>query len=152
MKPLQRLLVVEDDPVLQAVYSNMFSKKYDVTLAKDGMDGWEIFQKENGFPVILSDISMPRLNGIELGQKVLKFNPETQIVYVTAILDDETAILAMTMNAYCVPKPVEALYIKIALSKAFENNRLAIQRRELKPALTLMQKLLNEHDSDLNEA
>ena len=152
MKPLQRLLVVEDDPVLQAIYSDMFSNKYDMTLAKDGMEGWEIFQKESGFPVILSDISMPRLNGIELGRKVLKLNPETQIIFVTAILDDETAILAMTMNAYCIPKPVEALYIKIALSKAFENNRLAIQRRELKPALTLMQKLLNEHDSDLNEA
>jgi DNA-binding NtrC family response regulator len=152
MKPLQRLLVVEDDPVLQAIYSNMFSKKYDMTLAKDGMEGWEIFQKESGFPVILSDISMPRLNGIELGQKVLKFNPETQIIFVTAILDDETAILAMTMNAYCVPKPVEPLYIKIALSKAFENSRLAIQRRVLKPALTLMQKLINEHDFDLDEA
>jgi DNA-binding NtrC family response regulator len=152
MKPLQRLLVVEDDPVLQAIYSNMFSKKYDMTLAKDGMEGWEIFQKESGFPVILSDISMPRLNGIELGLKVLKFNPETQIIFVTAILDDETAILAMTMNAYCIPKPVEPLYIKIALSKAFENSRLAIQRRELKPALTLMQKLINEHDFDLDEA
>ena len=152
MKPLQRLLVVEDDPILQAIYLNMFSKKYDMTLAKDGMEGWEIFQKESGFPVILSDISMPRLNGIELGRKVLKFNPETQIIFVTAILDDETAILAMTMNAYCVPKPVEPLYIKIALSKAFENSKLAIHRRELKPALTLMKKLINEHGSDLDQA
>ena len=133
MKPLQRLLVVEDDPVLQAIYSNMFSRKYDMTLAKDGMEGWEIFQQERGFPVILSDISMPRLNGIELGRKVLEFSPETQIIFVTAILDDETAINAMTMNAYCIPKPVEPLYIKIALSKAFENNTLAIQRRDLKP-------------------
>jgi DNA-binding NtrC family response regulator len=152
MKPLQRLLVVEDDPVLQAIYSDMFSKKYDMTLAKDGMEGWEIFQKESGFPVVLSDISMPRLNGIELGRKVLKYNPETQIIFVTAMLDDETAILAMTMNAYCVPKPVEPLYIKIALSKAFENSRLAIQRRELKPALALMQKLINEQHFDLDEA
>ena len=152
MIPLQRLLVVEDDPVLQAIYSNLFSRKYDMTLAKDGMEGWEIFQKERGFPVILSDISMPRLNGIELGLKVLKLNPETQIIFVTAMLDDETAINAMTMNAYCIPKPVEPLYIKIALSKAFENSKLAIQRRKLKPALTLMQKLINEHDSDLDEA
>ena len=152
MKPLQRLLVVEDDPILQAIYLNMFSKKYDMTLAKDGMEGWEIFQKESGFPVILSDISMPRLNGIELGRKVLKFNPETQIIFVTAVLDDETAILAMTMNAYCVPKPVEPLYIKIALSKAFENSKLAIQRRELEPALTLLKKLNNEHDFDLDQA
>ena len=152
MEPLQRLLVVEDDPVLQAIYSNMFSRKYDMTLAKDGMEGWEIFQKERGFPVILSDISMPRLNGIELGRKILEFSPETQIIFVTAILDDETAINAMTMNSYCIPKPVEPLYIKIALSKAFENSRLAIQRRELKPALTLMQKLINEHDFDLDEA
>ena len=151
MKPLQRLLVVEDDSVLRAIYSEMFSKKYDMTLAKDGMEGWEIFQKENGFPVILSDILMPRLNGIELGRKVLKFNPETQIIFVTAILDDETATIAMTMNAYCVPKPVEPLYIKLALSRAFENNRLAIQRRKLIPALTLMQKLIDEQDSDLDE-
>ena len=152
MIPLQRLLVVEDDPVLQAIYSNMFSRNYDMTLAKDGMEGWEIFQQESGFPVILSDISMPRLNGIELGRKVLEFSPETQIIFVTAMLDDETAINAMTMNAYCIPKPVEPLYIKIALSKAFENSKLAIQRRKLKPALTLMQKLINEHDSDLDEA
>jgi len=152
MKPLQRLLVVEDDSVLRAIYKEMFSKKYDMTLAKDGMEGWEIFQKENGFPVILSDILMPRLNGIELGRKVLKFNPETQIIFVTAILDDETATIAMTMNAYCVPKPVEPLYIKLALSRAFENNRLAIQRRKLIPALTLMQKLIDEQDSDLDEA
>ena len=152
MKPLQRLLVVEDDPVLREIYSEMFSKKYDMTIAKDGMEGWEIFQKEKGFPVILSDISMPRLNGIELGRKVLKFNPETQIIFVTAILDDETATIAMTMNAYCVPKPVEPLYIKLALSRAFENNRLAIQRRKLQPALTLMQKLIDEQESDLDEA
>ena len=152
MKPLQRLLVVEDDSVLRAIYKEMFSTKYDMTLAKDGMEGWEIFQKEKGFPVILSDILMPRLNGIELGRKVLKFNPETQIIFVTAILDDETATIAMTMNAYCVPKPVEPLYIKLALSRAFENNRLAIQRRKLIPALTLMQKLIDEQDSDLDEA
>ena len=134
MKPLKRLLVVEDDPVMRAIYLNMFSKRYDMTLAKDGLEGWKIFQKESGFPVVLSDISMPRLNGIDLGRKVLNFNPDTQIIFVTAILDDETAINAMTMNAYCIPKPVEPLYIKIALSKAFENSRLAIQRRELKSA------------------
>ena len=150
MKPLQRLLVVEDDPVLREIYLNMFSKKYDMTLAEDGLEGWEKFQKENGFPVILSDISMPRLDGIELARKVLRFNPETQIIFVTAILDDETAIHAMTMNAYCVPKPVEPLYIKIALSRAFENSKLARQRRELKPVLSQMKKLLDEHDFDLD--
>jgi len=151
MKPLQRLLVVEDDPLLQEIYLHMFSRKYDMTLAKDGIEGWEIFQKENGFPVVLSDISMPRLDGIELGRKVLKFNPETQIIFVTAILDDENAIHAMTMNAYCIPKPVEPLYIKIALSRAFENSKLAKQRKELRHAMSLLKKLIDEHDFGLDQ-
>ncbi len=150
MKNLQRLLVVEDDPLLREIYLDMFSNKYDLTLAEDGMEGWEIFQKEQGFPVILSDILMPRLSGIELGRKVLNFNPETQIIFVTAVLDDENATHAMTMNAYCIPKPVEPLYIKIALSRAFANSKLAKQRRELKPLLSLMKKLIQDHDFELD--
>ena len=151
MKHLQRLLVVEDDPVLQEIYLHMFSRRYDMTLAKDGIEGWEVFQEENGFPVVLSDISMPRLDGLELGRKVLKFNPETQIIFVTAKLDDENAIHAMTMNAYCIPKPVEPLYIKIALSRAFENSKLAKQRKELRHAMSLLKKLIDEHDFGLDQ-
>ena len=67
-----RVLVVDDEESLLAVLSQVLSKNgYDVTAAASGEEGWEIFQADP-FPLVIADIVMKKMTGIELLQKIKK--------------------------------------------------------------------------------
>jgi len=68
---IKKVLVVEDSVTVRQVEKKLLENKgYHVTLAVDGVDGWNILNREEGFDLIISDIDMPRMNGIELVKKI----------------------------------------------------------------------------------
>lgn len=78
-------LVVEDEDDLRSLYSEGLGLiAGEVLQARDGQEGWEIFQANaDRISAVISDIFMPRMNGIELLNRIKELHPETRVVLVT---------------------------------------------------------------------
>lgn len=87
-----KLLYVDDEPDLRDLVECQLSLEgYDVTTANDGVNAIEILRK-NSFDVVLLDVRMPRMNGIEVLQELHKLNLHPRTIMLTG--DSDTAVLA----------------------------------------------------------
>jgi len=98
---MARILIIEDDPLMSRMYQKIFSfEGYEVDLADNGADGLEKVrsQKPN---LVLLDIMMPKMNGLEVLSK-LKSDPETKglpVVILTNLAGEKDAETAMSKGA-----------------------------------------------------
>ncbi len=77
------VLVIDDDlELLEVLEIMMQTLGFEVTRSINGTDGWEQFQKGN-FPLVMSDIYMPGLNGVKLMEKIKAEKPETCVILMT---------------------------------------------------------------------
>jgi len=78
-----KILVVEDEFGLQAVFRDIFLLEgFDVRLAVDGDDGFKVYQ--NFLPdLVFTDVVMPKMNGVELVEKIREINPKIKVVYTS---------------------------------------------------------------------
>lgn len=81
-----KILVVDDDMVIRMVLNKFFSKEgHHVVIAFDGQDATEHFHLDpNSFDIIVTDIMMPRMNGIDLALNIKNICPELPIIAITA--------------------------------------------------------------------
>ncbi len=92
-KPLS-VLYVEDDLGIRDNYAKVFGELFfSVDLAADGQEGLEMYQS-NSYDVLITDINMPRMNGIEMLEEVIKINPD-QAIIVTSAHDDAHYLLKL---------------------------------------------------------
>ncbi len=104
----KNILVVDDEQSIREVIQNLLEfKGYKVTIAEDGQNALDILQKE-AFDLILTDISMPRLNGYELIKGIKKIQPLSVIIVLTGFSSIDGAVKAMHMGAYqYLSKPIK---------------------------------------------
>ena len=87
--PRQRILVVEDDPAIRRVNTEvLIYSGYQVDTAEDGEAAWDALQLIN-YDLLVTDNDMPRVTGVELLQKILAANLTLPIIMATGILPDE---------------------------------------------------------------
>ncbi len=81
---MNRILIVDDEYVIRESLSDFFSfvLSIDVQVAENGQEAWEIFQDKN-FDLILTDIDMPEMNGIELVKKINQLNPHQNVIMMS---------------------------------------------------------------------
>ena len=93
-----RLLYVEDDLMTQEEVS-YFLKKYvkELHVAKNGQEGINVFI-QNKIDMIITDIQMPKMNGLEMSKKILEINPEIPIAITTAYSDSEYLMQAIELG------------------------------------------------------
>jgi DNA-binding NtrC family response regulator len=85
-----RVLVVEDDVMLARVYSRALTAAgFSVDLAADGAEGFERLLASS-YDVVLSDLRMPRMDGLDLLRQVQRMRPNVAVVLMTAALDNAT--------------------------------------------------------------
>jgi signal transduction histidine kinase len=128
-----RVLVVDDEESLLAVLSQVLSKSgYEVTAAASGEEAWDIFQTDP-FPVVITDIVMKEMTGIELLQKIKEMCPDTQVIIITSYASLDTAINALRSGAYdYLFKPFEDLdMISAVTARAVEKMNLISENRQL---------------------
>ena len=83
-KAQKKILLVEDDPNFGAVLKDYLSlNDYDVTLAKNGMEGFEKFKKDN-YHLCILDVMMPYKDGFTLAKEIRERNKEVPIIFLTA--------------------------------------------------------------------
>ena len=105
-KEMHSILVVDDDRSMREFLEILLSKEnYQVSLAVNGEEACKILDKQN-FDLVITDIRMKDINGIDVLKKAKQISPETMVVMISAFATAETAVEAMKEGAYdYIPKP-----------------------------------------------
>jgi DNA-binding NtrC family response regulator len=129
----ERILIVDDDSQIRTLLAERLRfHKYQVSTAEDGEKGLDKFARE-GADVVLLDLMMPKLDGLETLKRMKKEEPEVLVIMMTAFGTIERAVEAMKMGAYdFIPKPCEPEHILLTLQKALQTKNLVREKKYLK--------------------
>lgn len=132
-----RILVVDDDNAHRGMLRTMLgSWGYTVEEAGDGEDAVNLV-KEKYYDVVLTDVRMARMDGIQALKHILAYNPALPIVLMTAYSSVETAVDALRLGAYdYLVKPLDFDLLKETLEQAIERSRHSVENRELRRQLS----------------
>jgi len=133
----RRLLVVDDDVYTHDLFRALFdAPEIDVQSARDGEEGLARCRAER-FDLVLTDVRMPRLDGIGFLRELRKGDPDTPVVIMTAYGSVETAVEAMKLGAYdYLTKPFDKPQaVRHLVQRVFAHRDLVAENRELKARL-----------------
>ena len=122
------ILLVDDEEGIRKVLGIALSDMgYHVRTAENGVEALRIFKDERP-PIVLTDIKMPEMDGIELLRRLKKVNPDTEVIMITGHGDMDLAIKSVKYEATdFVTKPINDEVLEIALSRAQE--RISMRRK-----------------------
>src|SRR5512143_1661239 len=128
-----RILFIDDDQSGREVaLFNLRKAGYEVTPASDGQEGLALVSPEK-FDIVVTDLKMPVLNGMEVLETVRKASPETPVLVITAFGNVDTAVEAMKRGAFdFIGKPFQRDQILLSVEKALERRWLVAELRELR--------------------
>ena len=131
-----KILVVDDEASIREFLEIMLKKEgYDVTCAEDGQQAVEILKKKS-FDMVISDLQMPRMTGIELLHHVNLNYPELTFMVITAFGTTESAVEVMKKGAYdYLTKPFKIDEVRLNIKNAVKSKHLELENRSLKREL-----------------
>jgi DNA-binding NtrC family response regulator len=120
-----KVLVVDDDPEMCGLLSDVLTgEKFSVLAIGESLEASKILKKEE-FDVVITDLKMKGLKGLDLLEETKKVAPLTPVIIITAFGTIESAIQAMKMGAYdYITKPFQMDEIVLTVKKALENRLL----------------------------
>ena len=132
----QRILVVDDEESIREFLEIMLTKEgYEVLLAEDGAKAVEVL-KLKSVDMVISDLQMPNMNGMELLKHVKTNYPTLVFMIITAFGTTETAVEAMKIGAYdYITKPFKIDEVRMNIANALNSHQLAVENRVLKKEL-----------------
>src|SRR5690349_17633111 len=129
--PTSVLVVDDEDAIRQALERFITRLGYRAVLARDGIAALERVS-QGKFELMLCDVRMPGVSGVELVPKVLERDPDVAIVMLTAVDEPRTAVECLKLGAYdYLIKPVDLDELELAMRTALRRRQLEIERREL---------------------
>jgi len=129
--------VIDDEPIIHEVLSQLLtSEGYEVELSSSGEEALEKHSSQI-YDLILLDLLMPGLDGIEVLKAIKKIDPQAVIIIITAYGSVESAITAMKMGAYdYIQKPFKHEELLLTIKRALEHKSLQEENIRLKDELT----------------
>ena len=145
---MSRILIIEDEAAIRRVLVKILSEEneaYEVIEAEDGLVGIELIKKED-FDLILCDIKMPKMDGVEVLEAVKKFKAEIPIVMISGHGDLDTAVNTMRLGAFdYISKPPD-------LNRLLNTVRIALDRKELVVENTRLKKKVSKNYEMIGES
>ncbi len=124
MKKKGTILVVDDEKGVRESFNMVLKDDYHVLLAGTGQEAMDIFEK-NSIDLILLDILLPDVNGIDLLEKLVETDPNSEIIMVTAVNEVQTAVQAIKLGAYdYIIKPFAVDAVLTGIRRALEKQSL----------------------------
>lgn len=113
---MARILVVDDEPEVCKMLRTFLTRKgYEVHTAFDGEEALSIFKEEKPH-IVLLDIKMPKMGGIECLRRMREIDEEVGVIMTTAVKDEETGKKAMQLGAFdYIVKPISLEYLEYCL-------------------------------------
>ena len=130
---MARLLVVDDEPSIQEFFEILLKREgYDVEVVSGGKEALLRIERQV-YDLVITDLSMPEVDGMAILDRVKEASPETIVIVVTAYATAESAVEAMKRGAYdYLMKPFKVDEIAIVLRNALEKSALKQENAELK--------------------
>jgi putative nucleotidyltransferase with HDIG domain len=146
----ERILVVDDEEAIREVVSTLLEAQgYECMVASSGKRALPLLE-QNQFDLVLSDIVMPDMNGLELLERVRALNHDVPFIMITALHDISTALEAIRRGAYdYILKPFERDQLFLGVRRALEHRRLILENRRYQEGL---EKLVAERTQQLTRA
>ncbi|MFQ5452701.1 MAG: sigma-54-dependent transcriptional regulator [Candidatus Zixiibacteriota bacterium] len=139
-----KILLADDDSAVRRVLQFKLKKKgFDVTVVEDGEQALDSL-KLKSFDLLLADIRMPKVDGIELLERIKQIQPNLKTILITAHASVPQAVEAVKLGAFdYITKPFEDEELFVAIDKALEFKRLEIENKKLKGKLRQQDKIKN---------
>ena len=132
---MSRILIIEDEAAIRRVLHKIIAEensRYEVFEAEDGMQGVAMI-KENDYDLVLCDIKMPKMDGVEVLQYSKKLKPELPFLMISGHGDLETAVQTMRMGAFdYISKPPDLNRLLNAVRNALDQKKLVVENKRLK--------------------
>jgi EAL domain-containing protein (putative c-di-GMP-specific phosphodiesterase class I) len=143
--PHGRILIADDEPMLLRGFDRVLSRAgYEVITANDGQQAAELLTQME-FDAIVSDISMPGMNGIQLLRRARERDLDVPVLLVTGAPAIETAVEALEYGAFqYLTKPVDSKQFEQVVEKAVQLHRMALMKREALALLGTNQSLAGD--------
>jgi len=127
------ILIVEDDPTVGESIRLLLRKRgYAILLASNGKEALQLFRHEM-VDLVITDLVMPKMDGIELLEAVKGLKPETEVIVISAQGTIEKAVQAMKLGAFdFIEKPINPKVILLVVERALEKQTLILQNRDLR--------------------
>jgi DNA-binding NtrC family response regulator len=134
---VQMILVVEDkESMAQMLRETLEAEGYVVTIARDGLEGVRQL-KENRFDLVITDLKLPKRDGIEVLNISKSENPLAPVIVMTAFGTIENAVAAMKKGAFdFIAKPFDTDHLLLLMRRALENQRILTENLLLKDELS----------------
>ena len=149
MQPPYKILVVDDEPdlrplMLQRMRRDIRAGRYSFVFAGDGVEALERMNGDDEIDMVLSDINMPRMDGLTLLQQIPKIDPDVRAVIISAYGDMQNIRTAMNRGAFdFVTKPLDFDDLKVTIERTL---RHMVQWREALSSRDKLVALQNELD------
>lgn len=142
---MEKILLIDDEESIVNVLSiSLKSDNYDVVSAYSGKEGLDVFKRESP-DIVITDIKMPGMDGIEVLKRMKEMNPETEVIIITGHGDMDSAIEALQLGASdFINKPIRDEALSIALSRAREKIDIRRKLKEYTEDLENMVKIATE--------
>ncbi len=141
-RPSRKLLVVDDEPLVRQTLSFVLQDEYEIVAVGSGEEAVAASEKED-FPVVILDLCMQGLSGIETLQRLKKLRESQNVIVLTAYESTETAIDALNLGAFnYLTKPFERVHLKRVVARGFDLYEQSVARKE-----DLQQRLMGVHDT-----
>ncbi|WP_179348245.1 sigma-54-dependent transcriptional regulator [Winogradskyella pacifica] len=145
---MPKILIIEDEAAIRRVLVKILSEEnstYQVEEAEDGLVGIEKIKKED-YDLVLCDIKMPKMDGVEVLEAVKKIKPETPMVMISGHGDLDTAVNTMRLGAFdYISKPPD-------LNRLLNTVRIALDRKELVVENKMLKKKVSKNYEMIGES
>ena len=147
---MSKILIIEDEAAIRRVLVKILSEEndsYQVDEAEDGVAGLEKI-KNNDYDLVLCDIKMPKMDGVEVLEEVKKIKPEIPMVMISGHGDMETAIQTMRLGAFdYISKPPDLNRLLNTVRNALDKKQLVVENKILKKKVSKNYEMIGESES-----
>lgn len=144
---MAKILIIDDEKSIRNTLKEILSyEKYEVHEAADGIEGLKMAEKEK-YDIVLCDIKMPKMDGIEVLEKLLEKNIDVPVVMISGHGNIETAVEALKKGAFdYISKPLDLNRMLVTVRNAMERNSLITETKVLKRKIFKTTEMIGESD------
>jgi DNA-binding NtrC family response regulator len=145
---MSRILVIDDEKSIRNTLKDVLEyEKHEVDLAEDGPSGLELFAN-NIYEVVLCDIKMQKMDGIEVLQKITEISGATPVIMISGHGNIDTAVEAIKKGAFdFLEKPLDLNRLLITIRNAMDKSTLITQTQVLKNKVSKMYEIVGESEA-----
>ncbi|HMI07698.1 MAG TPA: sigma-54 dependent transcriptional regulator [Flavobacterium sp.] len=147
---MPKILIIEDEAAIRRVLTKILSEESDTYIVEDAEDGISGFEKikNTDYDLVLCDIKMPKMDGVELLEAVKKIKPEIPMVMISGHGDMETAIQTMRLGAFdYISKPPDLNRLLNTVRNALDKKQLVVENKILKKKVSKHYEMIGESDA-----